>query len=592
MVYLEVANSIKAFGKTTFSRNQIIKKTDLIKSVNSARKNGNDLYRSVYSYDEDIIEHMKTNKTVSGFKGRYYVDNIVLDVDRGEDTDAGTLRRAVEVYESLTEDWKLKLENFSIWFSGTGYHFSIPDIFHFSPSNYLPFEIKDTIAKYFPGCDTMPYMPTGLIRVGYTKNLKSGLYKIRLEEDDLYDNPEIIKALAEVGAPKQFGKIIPCLLNYHDKIVKNIKAIEQEMQRDESTMIVTCVQNIFNRGAVTGQRHQDMIALAMSFRKAGIPRKGIISMLDGWSGDMPLYEVKKIVNDVFDKGYVPSCKNRILAKYCDPKCIHYKNKNLSVDLKSAEQQEKDFISLVRQDVGHKTFDLNNIIPIGHPHILMPEDVILFFGDTGLNKTAFAQNIAVKCKHLKVLYLTLEFSANLLYRRNIQIDNNMTKDQVVEYYQTNNNGLSQGVNHIHVIDTSPDIVTLQQTMAQYEPNLVIIDTVGDITMNGYKDTNGQSDDLAKAIKKLAMHFKCIIIEVHHVSKSAILGQNGASKRLNAHSGKGASALEQKADEVWTIEGKQDELSRIIKSQKVRDKEPFSVYLKVNPETFIFSQYFGE
>ena len=178
MQYIEIARGDKD-GKPSI-RNIIIEKGSLPKFL----KEGEELYRSYYSYDRDILDHMRVYRTVSSHKGNFYLDRITLDVDRvkkkGIEYDEEVHLKVKIQIEELEEKWQLDRNQISTWYSGTGYHLLLPDIFHFTPSKFLPDEVKMTFAKYFPQMDPMPLMKTGLIRVGYSFNVKSNRYKIPL----------------------------------------------------------------------------------------------------------------------------------------------------------------------------------------------------------------------------------------------------------------------------------------------------------------------------------------------------------------------------------------------------------------------------
>ena len=78
------------------------------------------LYRSLYSYDEEILEHFKIRKTVAHYRGKYYAEHILLDVDfkaTFEETRVAVLN-LVEQAEKLGIPKSIQ----QIWFSGTGFH--------------------------------------------------------------------------------------------------------------------------------------------------------------------------------------------------------------------------------------------------------------------------------------------------------------------------------------------------------------------------------------------------------------------------------------------------------------------------------------
>ena len=143
-----------------------------------------------------------------------------------------------------------------------------------------------------------------------------------------------------------------------------------------------------------------------------------------------------------------------MVKYCDTKCIHYQKKNLSVLVESATDMEKSY-GIYMKSLADKALDIGTVLGMRKKVILVPQDYVLFIGSSGLNKTTLAQIISVRLRPKKVLYLNLEFASSLLYRRSLQIATKMTKIELEKYYLENNDGLAKYVDHISVIDISPN-----------------------------------------------------------------------------------------------------------------------------------------
>jgi hypothetical protein len=344
---------------------------------------------------------------------------------------------------------------------------------------------------------------------------------------------------------------------------------------------------VIAEGPTEGSRHHKLLRLASTYRRAGVPLEITIAGLSSWASSMHPYEVKRLAEDVYAKGYRFGCDDEIMAKYCDPGCIYFKQKNYSQELLSAKKMERDFIEFVRTDFGNRVFDLASFFNLKAPYKFYPGELVVLWGDTGLGKTSFAQNLCVGLTKMRILYLSLEVHANLLYRRFIQIVTGMTKDQIVAYYKTHNNTLSEKVSHITAMTVSPDLDAIRRLIAEEQPSLVVIDTLDGIVYPGKeKDSTGP---LAIALKEMAQKYNTIIFVVHHISKDAALDRDKKQRELNIHSGKGSSSAEQKADKVIGVEGNMDSKFRVIKSLKARDEEKFTLSLIFNKDTFRFIQY---
>lgn len=582
--YIELAINTPA------NRGIIIPVSEFRTQLAKANKLRQPIYRSYYSFDEEIKDHFQRFKTVRSYKGKFYLDHILIDIDRGKDSDEFVLQRARAFVQKLQEDWELDKYNISIWYSGTGYHVIFPDIFEFEPSVYLPSEVRATIMNFFPDMDDKPLISTGLIRTGYSFNSKSGLFKIPLTYDELYSlNVINIMNLAKDGSPRtnmdEWDKEPPKI--FHNMIVKNAVRRTEEFTRTEPTRIVTCVQKIFLEGPVAGTRHDNLLRLVSRFRLQGVPYEGVLALAREWNANsISDYELIRQVKYAWDKGYTPGCMDTVLAKYCDPKCTKFAEKNLETTIVSARSLEKQFMKFRRSDFSLTSFSLNEFYYLPDPYDVFPGEMVVIIGDTGVNKTALVQNWIINLKRLKTLFCSLEVHDNLYYRRNIQIAHNMTKNEVNAYYEKNENTLSEAVEHIDMIFDPITTDKLLEMVKKNDYRIVVIDVVDAMKVKKTSDYNGdKTEQLANEIKQLANKGNCIVICIHHISKEA--ARNGT---LTKHSGKGSSAIEQKADKLIGVElSSTDPNVRIIKNLKARDEVPFYVPLLLNPETFVMAQH---
>lgn len=135
------------------------------------------LFRSVFWYDEGIVEYLKTNKSVSMYRGIRGIDMIPIDIDKGYNSDEFTqekLLRFIEKLESLGLDENM----FQIFFSGTGFHIFLDNsLFDFQPSVFLPEQIAQTLVNAGLIDDPAIIRGNQLIRIENSLNEKSGLFK-------------------------------------------------------------------------------------------------------------------------------------------------------------------------------------------------------------------------------------------------------------------------------------------------------------------------------------------------------------------------------------------------------------------------------
>jgi hypothetical protein len=588
-LYIELAQG------SVRNRNFVIKEQHLKNYLIKAREKKEELYQSYYYYDEEIIEHLKIRKTVRGYRGKYHLPHLIFDIDKMTNTDEFTLQRARVFLERLQDDFKVDPENVRVWFSGRGYHITTDNIFRFESSNYLPDEWKATAMKYFPEVDTLPYMTTGLIRVGYSINEKVGRYKIPLSVAELFQmNADDIIMLSKSN---EFRLIRPAELrtdlDYSNLIIRTKESLRKEekiVKTEEPTSIVTCMQKLYNRGAVEGRRHTDMLALTSAYKRKGLPLQATMLLMKDWAKGLENYEIEKNVKDVYnpEKDYRFSCQHPIMKEFCSPKCIHYDKKDYEIQTVSATQAEKNYVNYIRNFSLDRAFNLRDIFPIPNDFFFMPGEYVIMIGDTKIGKSALAQFLSVKLPKHKINYYSTEVPEELMFRRFIQSAHGITKFEVMDYYNQNTNTFSEKIKHISIITTTPRLDDLKAHIAESGADIIILDTIDGLSVGKLGEYTSREEKLAHTIRRICQELKVIIIAIHHIPKSQAIDDKGKPKPLNIHSGKGASALEQKADKIIGFEGKQFESSRTITSLGVRDETPFKMQVKYDYETFQFTK----
>ncbi len=175
-------------------------------------------------------------------------------------------------------------------------------------------------------------------------------------------------------------------------------------------------------------------------------------------------------------------------------------------------------------------------------------------------------------------------SNLLFRRFIQIENSLTKEDIDKHYHQNSNGLlSDGLSKIDISTSYLSIDELSKLSKNYQ--LVVIDTIDGIRENN-QDSIAKMDNIALGLKRIAVENKNIILAIHHISKSAAsVDIFGNKKPLNIHSGKGSTTIQQKADKIIGIENSEDEMFiKKVFSIAARDEENFIKYLYIDFNTF--------
>ena len=570
--YVEIA-----VGNVT-NRNIICKEGEVLNFL----KPNEELYVSYFSYDKEILEHMKINKTVKMFKGKQYLRNIIFDIDKGKLTEKVMLESVQYfILETLMNEWELGKEHIQPFFSGRGFHIHTSDFFGFKDGIKLSDTLTATLPERFSLADSI-YNNNRLIRVNGSYNYKSQLYKIPLTIDEI--NNLSIKQIKEMATePRIFEfngleKIVNQFTNEIGIIKKTQPKINKPI-KDNSSGVVTCVQKMYNEGPTEGSRHINILRMTSTYRRHGVPREAIYAMLIDWAPQLEPQEVYNIVDNVFNNRYEYGCNDFVMKKYCSSKCIYFKGKNYTNDFISLNKVLKN----MKLNQNNKTVTLNiqDLYPSAtSPWTLRGGDFVLLYGYTGNGKTSILLNLAYK-SNLNVKWWTLENTIELNARRLIQSIYNLNPNEATNMINTYSSDLVR--EGFELTSTAPSIESIQTMVAQNKPDMLVIDTLEDIDVP-YKVGNDKDDVIAHGLKNIAQQYNIIIIGVRHMSQES----SRNPWEMNVYSGKGATSLAQKADKVMALLGEPKERRKILKSLKSRDEENFILPLDFHYETYSFKE----
>ena len=258
-----------------------------------------------------------------------------------------------------------------------------------------------------------------------------------------------------------------------------------------------------------------------------------------------------------------------MMKYCDSKCIFHKKKNYVSEVINAKSAEEQFIKWLRTDMTKGMFDLNQIWKC-ESYPTYPGEVLGITADTKLGKSTVVMNMLVKLKNHKSLYVTMENGLMLTYRRFIQIAKNKSKEEVMEWYQTNNNSWSESINHINVVTIPPTIEGLRKMIIDHKPQIVVIDTLEDLNVKGVDDVTQKTNVLAPQVKEIAQELNVIIICILHMNKAGSEDERGKSRNPTLNSPKGSSAIKQKFDKMFAWYGDRKGVYRTLEVMAARDE----------------------
>ena len=163
---------------------------ELDKFSSIAQENqGGEVYRSMFLYHESIVDFVKKNNTVTGFNGEQGVDKLVIDIDYVKDgtQDNGGLKTINNVVKMIDEMEKklITSEYYNIWFSGTGFHIHLSNVYDFEDSNIVAKQVRATMQRDFGEYMDNIYDSRRLIRAGHSYHRIARLFKIPISYDEL-----------------------------------------------------------------------------------------------------------------------------------------------------------------------------------------------------------------------------------------------------------------------------------------------------------------------------------------------------------------------------------------------------------------------
>lgn len=557
------------------NRGKFVKKGELKKEVRKYIRQRIPAYRSFYLYEKSVI-------SPKNYMGNYATDYIVLDID-----DHSKLKSVIEKLDVLLED------KYIPFFSGRGFHILFhSDMFGFEPSPNLPAVVKATVKSLFPEVDASIYSKSAIYRLAHTVNQKTGLYKIPLYRNEL-DDLEYIKELAK--SPRLDFNYSEYDLIGDGRLKEYIHySTPKENIREafEPIKIATCIHNIHNSGPIKGKRHQSLLVLASHFRRHGIPYEATYNALKAWlsknSEGFPEEEFKEIVSKVYNVGYTYSCNHPLLKEHCSPQCIYFRNKSYGNEILSAVEMHTALKNRVKEDFTNRTLDLDLLLDVSAGAKAYPGELVTLFGLPGSGKTALSQNIAVGMDihgnirtQLPTLYISMEMSAEMMYRRWAQIVMDMTRGEAIEYFKNISDGQPlQELGNILLRVISPSLQQIEEEVKKYQARLVIIDYIELLDVNANSE-RGRIKAITRFLKQLALREDIIVLAISQVSRAySRLGV------LDLYAGKESSSIEADSDKVIGMWGSNAQRVKKIEFFKNRDSENLDIQFVELTDSFRF------
>ena len=543
------------------------------------------MYRSTYTYYDDALAYRKLKGSLKDFLGLRGIDWIPIDIDKNDNTDDYTLDVARSLVLELDE-LGAHNGNFSIYFSGTGYHVMLhAGVFGLEPSRNIPYIIKETMKSLFDYIDLAVYMRTSIYRCDATLNQKSGLYKIPLTKRELF-NKDVndIKQLATQRIPTdtEDSEEIYGDGELKDKVITKVPEIRTLHSVTEPARYATCMQTMYKLGPMKGSRNNTVLRLASHYRKSGLTSDAAKASILHWNNKaLDEHTVLKKIEDTYNRGYNYKCHDVLMAKHCNPKCVYYKRKDYSIDILNSSELQQSLQDRMTTDFEGKILQLPKLL--GLPEQIdcdvYPGELVTIFGSTGSSKTTLAQNIALGYSaeydiidpelQIPTLYLSLELSEWYMHRRHLQIVSDKSKKDVSSNFKELWNFHKEELSHINITTVSPNVEQIAEMIRKTDPRLVIVDYID--LVEPPKHIRGEYETvryISHRLSNMAVNMDIIIIQISQISRAY-----SREQIMDMYAGKGSGAIENASRKVIGITGTASQETKKLELFKNSDGDLF-------------------
>ena len=546
-----------------------------------------DVFISLYAYDNDVIDYVRKHKKLAGFNGAIYMPKeYLLDID-GDSVEMAKLKTLdlCDLIQSLNIPY-------NIYFSGRGFHLGIPDYaFKWEPCSNLHIKVKTELDKkgIYKYADPSVTDKTRIIRLPFTMNQKSGLWKIPLTEDQLIDlkSEDISNLAKKYGHAMKIDLVLPecepvfdCLTLTKTKVVKKDIPISEY---SPDPINYPCIQSMLH-GVSYGGRHATALRLAAWFRWL-YPENVVRLVMKDWREkvDSPKNpftqdEMNKIVTDCYKghngSGYRYGCMDKVMDSHCKTSCRLYKAKK-SQTILTPQDIEKQLINFYTNDI--EPINIGKLY--GQDFPVYPGEVVVIQAPPKSMKTMILQNWVNSLKK-NTYFLEMEMSPRQVMSRFIMIEKGWNEDDIKEHFSKGENGILKDDFGWLTVDYSscfPNELDYKLSMLPVKPEILVIDHMG-LMNTKHKDLNMKMEEITKALTDIAITRNIVVFAVCEITKSAFYDG------MNIASGRGSFRIAYSASKVLSLKPTKDVDGNIqsiqITTEANREKEQLNTTLFVD------------
>lgn len=275
----------------------------------------------------------------------------------------------------------------------------------------------------------------------------------------------------------------------------------------------------------------------------------IFTSLTGKAKSARLIKLPEGFKDITE--YADSFKDKESAK----KAVHAIHdaatpfiKGVSLPIFSVAELELGYQRHV-QSLSESAFDLSKWLPgLGAIRSLVPGELVLLLGATGIGKTAALCNIAVAAWPMPTLFFELELPPELMFERLIALNTKIPCRNVEKAYTSGETlgeeGIGKKLRHLHICTQSRlNAAEIERMVIKSElkigerPKLVLLDYIG-LVAGGGKSRYERVSQIAEDLKILAKVTQTIVVVASQVTRDS----TSESPEITLSSGKDSGSLE--------------------------------------------------
>lgn len=523
-----------------------------------------DYYLSPYNYSEEQYQEFLKSQSVAGMT-EVTAKSLWWDFDNLEDPSKA--QEDAKVLINRLAAWDIPEESISVSFSGLkGFSVEVPinNTLTILQVRNIVFELAQDLETF----DTTVYNANRVLRIINTRHQKSGLYKIPLTLESLYE--ENLTKIKESAKEPQIGNIYPKSYPLPDKLLHIASKMPQERKQvpvqaqelgslsfaTKPKFLSNCRWGLQNGFFKEGERSTALLCLASTYKNLGFDLEHVYRLLKGVAelqsqrSDCERFPDEEIYKNICMQVFASSwnngqytCRepNTWLSSYCHSLGDKHCNHKLEEDLKP--KKFKDLSDDFKEYVKH--IDENTILT-GLPSIdnavfLSTGANVGIIGAAGSGKTSVGLEILNHTSKAGVVSVcaSLDMAKNRMFEKVLYRVTGLSRDDLYHKFQVDEekpilDELEKEFGNVYFFKkSSPNVQDIKEYVINVQEQtgkrvkLVVVDYFERVNSDMGDDT-AASKDIAGQLQDLVDDLDICLITLVQPNKAALSG--GADKPI--------------------------------------------------------------